>query len=268
MNQENFDNIIREVAKDTSDVIKEEIVGFLKSKDIIVVGAKKEDKNFPGSLPKEPNPDAGTDAYVEKTAATKVIIEGVSHVQQAFHEWGDQPMGEHGHEGGNIQKDGCALSALSAIAAFHLKMLVNPLTLNKFLADNGGYMYGDKVVWGKITTLLQRYGLMASNREAKAEGYHIDIREEIRGQIDQDNPVILRARHSKGPHFLVGIGYVEEQSGSISDIITHDPGTRKGNGYGTEEYPPSTFYGNPNHEFTLEGVIIYEVSGTPQRPGV
>ena len=262
MNENLYKEIVRDVAQDTA----EEILTIIKSQSGIVVAPPSPEEELSIIPQGEPNPEAGTDEYIQKTSAKKVIIEEVAHVEQAAQEWAAHEIGEVGHKGSTCQKKGCAISGLCSIAAFHLKVAVNPLTLDAFLKANNGYMYGNAVVWGALVTLFNKYGLEAAFREEKVESMATDAIEEIRSQIDQGSPVLLRVSYEKGPHFLVGIGYIEEKSGAIRDIIIHDPGTFKGNGYGTKACTPSTFYGNPNHRFTLEGVLIYEVSGTPVRP--
>lgn len=196
---------------------------------------------------------------VESATATQPgtagrIIPHISHILQADDRWKDLHMGSAGYRGCLIGSGGCALSALSALAAHHLQRMVTPITLDRFLRENGGYAPDSAmVVWTAVTTLLKKYGLTVSHRQVSNPG---DVLRVVREQIDQDCPVVLRMRGKKGPHFLLAIGYDGD------DIITHDPGTWRGNGYGTETHPPCTLK-NPTRELELEGAEAYEVSGTP-----
>lgn len=213
-----------------------------------------------GDIPKtSAQPDLGTgpewsrDTDTQPTPGSR-IISHISHILQADDRWKKENMGAVGYMGCKIGAGGCALSALCALAEHHLQRKVTPITLNRFLQENGGYAPDSAmIVWGAFAALLKKYGLTASHRRVSHPG---DVPRVVREQIDQDCPVVLRMRGSKGPHFLLAIGYTED------DIITHDPGTWRGNGYGTDSQPPCTLK-NPTRELTLEGAEVYEISGTP-----
>ena len=210
-----------------------------------------------GGTPTQPastdRPEWSLDTDTQPTPTSRTIAH-ISHTLQADDRWKDLHMGAVGYRGCLIGSGGCALSALSALAAHHLERMVTPITLDRFLKENGGYLPDSAtVVWAALVTLLKKYGLAASHRQIKNPS---DVPRVVREQIDQDCPVVLRMKGSKGPHFLLAIGYTED------DIITHDPGTWRGNGYGTGSQPPCTLK-NPTRELTLEGAVVYEVSGTP-----
>ncbi len=189
----------------------------------------------------------GTDAPATRT------IRDIVHIVQGDDRWKDAYMGAVGYKGSQIGSDGCVLSVLSALAAHHLKRAVTPIVLNKFLQENGGYAPDSAmVVWGALVTLLKKYGLTASHRQTKDPG---DVPGVVREQIARDCPVVLRMRGDRGPHFVLAIGHTED------DIVTHDPGTWRGSGYGTDGQPPCTLK-NPTRALVLEGAEVYEVSGT------
>lgn len=203
-------------------------------------------------IPTEAAPAAQADTAPGTGTA---VIKNVDHTLQADEHWADLFMGEIGYEGCKIRSGGCALSALSALAAYHLQRAVTPITLNRFLQENDGYRDGALVVWGALSALLKKYGVEAPHRSVSAKKVGVrGVYEAVREQIDQDNPAVLRMRGERGPHFLLAIGYSED------DIITHDPGTWRGNGYGD---PPCSLK-NPTRSLSLEGAEIYGVSGTPQ----
>ena len=230
----------------------EALIAALSSEREILVQAIVESAVGDGTQSKDP------------AAPDSVVISDVSHTLQTHPDWADKEMGEKGHKGSTIRKDGCALSALSSLAAHHLKMNVTPFILNHYLQENSGYLNGDWVVWPAMMTLFQRYGMKALHRQVK--GGDNKVFPEVRAQIDKQCPAVLRVRHEKGPHFLLCIGYALDESGNVVDLITHDPGTHKGNGYGTDQADACTLYGNANHAFTLEGAELFEVSGTPTPP--
>ena len=192
------------------------------------------------------------------------MIEGVSHVQQADQRWKTLEMGNIGHTGSTIGRVGCGLAALTALAIYYLKIqALTPPILNKFLAENGGYDENNDLRWDTICKLFERWGLTATFNQHRGVDKQIAIERKVITEIDCDRPALLRVRHSKGPHFLLAVGYIQSSDGSIEDFITMDPGTYKGDPYGT---PACTLYGNANHKFTLEGCLIYHVTGTPVNP--
>ena len=209
--------------------------------------------------------DPATAQIIPVTLET-VIIPGVSHVQQADARWKTLEMGNIGHTGSTIGRVGCGLAALTALAIYYLKVqALTPPILNKFLAMNDGYDKNNNLRWDTICKLFQRWGLQATFDQTRCGDIDSQTALERRvvTEIDSDRPALLRVRHSKGPHFLLAVGYIQNSNGIAEDFITMDPGTYKGDPYGA---PACTLYGNANHEFALEGCLVYHVTGTPVNP--
>ncbi|MYC16955.1 MAG: hypothetical protein F4Y39_24800 [Gemmatimonadetes bacterium] len=201
-------------------------------------------------------PEEVPPARPETIIPTAVIL-GVSHIVQGDPRWGQTHIGEVGYTGCLMEDGGCAVAALSALTGYHLGRDVTPVILNRYLQESGGYADGAAVVWATITKLLEKYGVGAQHRSIKSADL-AEVGAAVREQIDKENPVVLRMRGSNGPHFLLAIGYTAGTDGAI-DIVTHDPGTKRGDGYGQ---PPCTLE-NPTRSYALEGAEVYDVTKQP-----
>lgn len=74
--------------------------------------------------------------------------------------------------------------------------------------------------------LLDNYHSRVNVQCASKESKH-DIVEITKNWIDGDNPIILRLGFDKyNGHWVVAVGYLEEENGEISDFLTLDPGSK------------------------------------------
>ena len=96
--------------------------------------------------------------------------------------------------------------------------------LIKALNEEG--LYRDGLTSDKIQKiLLDNYSSRVSVQCASKDSGH-DIVEIMKNWIDNDNPVILRFGFNKNDgHWVVAVGYVEDENGNITDILTLDPGS-------------------------------------------
>lgn len=95
--------------------------------------------------------------------------------------------------------------------------------LIKALNDEG--LYREGLTSGKIKKMLSdNYSGQVSVQLAnKAKGHNItDI---AKNRIDNDNPVILGFVGKKFAHWVVAVGYIEDENNDISDILVLDPGS-------------------------------------------
>ena len=215
--------------------------------------------------------DSAQDAEVQLIPENMltVLIQNVPLLFQFTQEWQKEEMGVPG-SGVTYGAKGCALLCLTILANFYLSTaaqgLIKPTLLNDFFIKNDGWYQKYVTRWETLCTLFTRWNMSCTFHQKKLadEGTDMDdIFIAARAEIDADRPCILRLRHSRGPHFVVAIGYIQNQQGNITDWIIHDPGSGQGDGYGN---PACTLWGNAAHDFDLEGCLIYNVSGTPVHP--
>lgn len=68
--------------------------------------------------------------------------------------------------------------------------------------------------------------ILVSVQLASRESGH-DIVDVVKKWIDDDNPVIMRFGFDKhNGHWVVAVGYIEEENGVLSAILTLDPGSK------------------------------------------
>ena len=97
--------------------------------------------------------------------------------------------------------------------------------LIKALNDEG--LYRDGLTSDRIQEiLLENYSSRVTVQCASKASKH-DIAEITKSWIDNDRPVILRLGFDKNNgHWVVAVGYIEDEHGVLTDILTLDPGSK------------------------------------------
>ena len=97
--------------------------------------------------------------------------------------------------------------------------------LIKALNEEG--LYRDGLTSDRIQEiLLENYRSRVTVQCASKASKH-DITEITKNWIDNDSPVILRLGFDKyNGHWVVAVGYIEDEHGVLTDILTLDPGSK------------------------------------------
>ena len=97
--------------------------------------------------------------------------------------------------------------------------------LIKALNEEG--LYRDGLTSDRIQEiLLENYRSRVTVQCASKASKH-DIAEITKNWIDNDSPVILRLGFDKNNgHWVVAVGYIEDEHGVLTDILTLDPGSK------------------------------------------
>ena len=149
--------------------------------------------------------------------------------KQCDSKWGSEHLGTSSK---TICQAGCAMSSL-AMGLAGIGKNYNPSTLNTWLKGHGGYVSGDLLVWGSVTSLgLSFIGKVANSQIAPG--------------LSAGHVVILNVHN--GGHWVLATGI------SGSKINVHDPG------FSTSSYDMS--------EIVAGQTAMYRVSGSQNPFGV
>lgn len=144
--------------------------------------------------------------------------------KQCDSRWGNEQLGTSSN---TICKAGCAMSSL-AMGLAGIGKSYNPSTLNTWLKGHGGYVSGDLLVWGSVSSI----GLTFKGKVANSQ---------IKSHLDAGNVVICNVHN--GGHWVLAHSY------SGSAINVNDPG------YSTTSYDLSQIVDGQN--------AVYGVTGLP-----
>ena len=149
--------------------------------------------------------------------------------KQCDSKWGSEHLGTSSK---TICQAGCAMSSL-AMGLAGIGKNYNPSTLNTWLKGHGGYVSGDLLVWGSVTSLgLSFIGKVANSQIAPG--------------LSAGHVVILNVHN--GGHWVLATGI------SGSKISVNDPG------FSTSSYDMS--------EIVAGQTAMYRVSGSQNPFGV
>ena len=169
------------------------------------------------SLKGEPAPNKASN---QKLISSEYFIgEEVHHFCQADPRWKGRTLGENR----TFQQAGCALCCISSVFNYYIKdtdFKITPVNLDEYLDENNGYV-GDSVSWGIAGQYMNKYGIPVTYVRKDSP----DIGD-IKRLISEDIPVLLRVayadRNSKYDHFVLGVGYIND------NIYFHDPASSLG----------------------------------------
>lgn len=142
--------------------------------------------------------------------------------------WGSQQLGTSSN---TICKAGCAMSSL-AMGLAGTGHNYNPSTLNAWLKGHGGYVSGDLLVWGSVTSI----GLAFQGKVANSQ---------IKAKLDQGFVVICNVHN--GGHWVLAHSY------SGDNINVNDPG------YSTTSYALNTIVDGQNAIYKVGNGFQYEI---------
>ena len=149
--------------------------------------------------------------------------------KQCDSKWANEQLGTSSN---TICKAGCAMSSL-AMGLSGIGKNYNPSSLNAWLKGHGGYVSGDLLVWGSVTSL----GLSFIGKVANSQ---------IASGLSAGNVVILNVHN--GGHWVLATSI------SGSRISVNDPG------FSTTSYDMS--------EIVAGQTAMYRVSGAPHTFGM
>lgn len=133
-------------------------------------------------------------------------------LKQCDSEWADHPLGTSSTN--TICSAGCAMTCVTmSLAKFHEKVDgrdPTPLSLDKWLTGNGGYVDSDLIVWNSVAKL---------GRLHMKEDVSSLTTDKIRSFVDRCHPVIANVR--EGSHWVLITGY---DTADKHKFYVNDPG--------------------------------------------
>ena len=121
--------------------------------------------------------------------------------------WAGAPLGTSSSD--TVGSAGCAITAVSMMLRYY-GINTNPGALNAWLTANGGYAYGDQLIWDAVT----RY---SSGRVAFSGWTGPDLGA-IEAELDAGRPVVAEVRLGGNQHFILLTGYTAD-----GGLVLNDP---------------------------------------------
>lgn len=123
------------------------------------------------------------------------LVIGIPQFHQGDERWREEKLGD---TPGTLGGEGCAVTSASMVLS-HYGMKVDPLRLNRFLKEHGGYEGSGWIKWESAAGFTP--GLVEKAYEGAASHARID------SNLLKGNPVIVRVRRTDGiTHFVVIVG--------------------------------------------------------------
>ena len=130
---------------------------------------------------------------------------GVPLIGQQDIRWNFYPMGSSGD---TVGSSGCAISSVAMMLNYYGRT-TDPGLVNLWLTHNGGYAFGDKILWSTIDSY--------SNGQVIFTGWLGADINLIVSEIDAGRPVIAEVRLMGNQHFVILTGY------DVNGFIINDP---------------------------------------------
>ena len=138
--------------------------------------------------------------------------------------WGGAPLGSSSTD--SIASSGCAITSVTMMLRYY-GIDTDPGALNSWLNANGGYAYGDQLIWGAITTYTG--GRVAFSGWL---GPDLDL---IHVELDAGRPVVAEVSLGGNQHFILLTGYSTD-----GGLTANDPWFNDSLNFGDRYGDPST----------------------------
>jgi hypothetical protein len=100
----------------------------------------------------------------------------------------------------SIGNAGCAITAVVMMLDYY-GLETDPAQLNAWLTGNGGYAFGDELIWDQVTA--------ASGGRVAFTGWFGPALGQIDSELDEGHPVIAQVVLNRSTHFVLITGYTD-----------------------------------------------------------